>query len=165
MGTTVLKKRIEDQLIGDYTRTISYMGRNNQTYTKTCAPCPRSIRINDIKQARLPKYSLTLGLFGSKYPCGLIQNNCDVRMNCPGLYECKICKKKMDEGILLCNSCGSVSHPPKFLGSHSYECKKCRRTVCRDCTFWSRKLLFFKTMMCEPCADLSPKSKRRLADK
>ena len=164
LGVTSLKSMATDHIIKKFTVRVSYKGRNNVSYTKTCVPGPRSIQINDIKQALLPRYDLSLNFLKSRYSCRLIQNDHDVMMD-SDLYGCKTCGKHVgDDGalLLLCNVCGSTAHPPKSFGSHSFICKNCKKTICRNCTFWFRRFLFFKKILCEDCADVRPASKHRL---
>ena len=161
LGVTTLKSKATDHIIRKFTAKISYKGRNNVSYTKTCTPGPRSIQINDIKQVFLPRHDLSLNFLKSEYSCLLIQNNHDVMID-SDLYGCKICGEDTEGSVLLCNACGSTAHRPKSFGSHSFICGNCKKTICKNCTFWFRKFLFFKRILCEDCADIKPKSKRKL---
>ncbi len=161
LGVTTLKSKATDHIIRKFTAKISYKGRNNVSYTKTCTPGPRSIQINDIKQVFLPRHDLSLNFLKSEYSCLLIQNNHDVMID-SDLYGCKICGEDTEGSVLLCNACGSTAHLPKSFGSHSFICGNCKKTICKNCTFWFRKFLFFKRILCEDCADIKPKSKRKL---
>ena len=163
LDITTLKSVVTDKLIRAYTRNVSYRGRNNRRYEKLCEPGPRSISINDIKQVLLPRYSLILSFLGRNYPCTLIQNNHDVWISKTSMYTCRICNKDAGSDIMLCNTCGNVSHTPKFLGSHGFECKSCKKTICRECAFWTRRFLLFKKVLCEECADAGKAPKSKLA--
>lgn len=159
LDVTTLKSMVTDRLVKAHTRNVSYRGKNNRIYEKLCEPGSRSIRINDIKQVLLPRYSLILSFLGKNYPCILIQNNHDVRISRTAIYTCRICNEDARSDIMLCNSCGNVSHTPKFFGSHGFECKSCKKTICRECAFWTRRFLFFKKILCEECADAGKASK------
>lgn len=153
----------KDHIIDEYTKTVSYRGRNNVSYQKTCVPGERSIRINDVKQVLLPQYSFSVKIISNQYNCTLIQNNTSIFFNSTDLFSCRICHKGIDKKILLCNSCGNITHGPKFFSSHSFVCKNCKKTICRNCAYWFRKLVFFKRILCEECANTKPESKRKLS--
>lgn len=158
MGTTALKGMVERQMIQDYTRSVSYRGRNNRTYTKTCRPGPRSIRINDVKQVRLPRLAGALAVLGKRHPCSLIQNGRGVMLDCPGMRRCSACGGDAGDGALLCNSCGAVAHAPKRFGTHSHVCSVCGMTLCKACAFHARRALFLKRTTCRKCA--GPKARQ-----
>lgn len=100
----------------------------------------------------------------NQYRCSLIQNDNQVSLTSTNLYDCRICSKKIDKKILLCNACGNITHGPKFFRSHGFTCKNCKKTICRDCAYWVRRFLFFKKILCEICANqLVPESKKKLA--
>lgn len=162
MGATGIKTHVEDHIISQYSRVVDYTAGNNSTYTKKCIPSRRDITIKDTKQVRLPKYYLTLGFLSKNYSSLLIQNDIDIMLTCIPIRKCSICEKDVKNKALLCNSCGAIAHLPSFFRSHSHICKKCKRTICKNCTFWSRKMLFFKTMMCRPCANNCGKEIKKL---
>ncbi|RNJ77725.1 MAG: restriction endonuclease [Nitrosopumilus sp. H13] len=162
MGATLIKTYTEDYLISQHTQIVRYIAGNNSTYTKKCIPSRRDITIRDTKQVRLPKYYLTLGILSKNYSSLLIQNDTDIMLTCLPIHKCSICEKDVGNKALLCNSCGAISHLPAFFRSHSHICKKCKRTICKKCTFWSRKMLFLKTKMCKPCANTCGKDIKKL---
>jgi hypothetical protein len=49
-----LKRRSKDYISNIHTTNISYWGRNNQRYTKLCAPSERDIFISNTKQVYVP---------------------------------------------------------------------------------------------------------------
>ena len=161
IDVTTLKSKAINHIIQKFTVNVSYRGRNNVSYTKTCTPGPRSIQISDIKQVFLPRYDLSVNFLENSYSCHLIQNDCEIMME-SRLYDCKICSKDTKGIALLCNACGNIAHNPKFFGSHSHICKNCKKTICKNCTFWHRRFVFFKKILCEECADAHPKSKHKL---
>jgi restriction system protein len=164
LDKTTLTKMVKNHIIDAHTETVSYRGRNNVSYQKVCQPGERSITIKDIKQVLLPRYDLLLKVLDNQYNCSLIQNDNQVNLTSTNLYNCRICNKTIDKKILLCNACGKITHGPKFFHSHSFNCKNCKKTICRDCTYWQRRFLFFKKILCETCADkLVSKSKKKLA--
>ena len=74
---------------------------------------------------------------------------------------CEFCGKKFGEKKLLCNSCGNLVHGPKFRG-HSYFCEECRKTICKECTHWTRKYLFFKKKLREDCGKIKQKEGKKV---
>lgn len=161
LNKTTLTKMVKNYLIEAYTKTIPYTGRNNVSYQKVCQPGERSIAIKDIEQVLLPRYDLLLKALDNQYHCSLIQNDNQVNLTSTNLYNCRICNKTINKKILLCNACGKITHVPKFFRSHGFTCKNCKKTICRDCTYWTRQFLFFKKILCELCANkIAPKSKK-----
>ena len=163
VDTTSLRRIVAERMIQAYSTTVSYTGKNNVSYDRLCKIGPRSVQITDIGQVLLPVYSVNIKFLKKLSKCSLVQNGRDVRITSSDLYECGVCGRDAGRTVLLCNSCGTMAHTPKFFGSHSHICRDCQRTVCLDCTFWVRSLLFFKRTLCERCADLRKGVKRRLA--
>lgn len=162
LNTTTLSDKIKNEIIQKFSERIRYVGGNNVTYTKHCKVGPRSISLNDIKHVLLPFYGMNFKCINQEYACDLFLNNNQIKLKKLDLYTCRICNQTIDGKKLLCNDCGNISHAPKFFSSESYTCKNCKKTICKNCTFWWRKLLFFKKILCEQCADLKPKSKKKL---
>jgi len=157
---TTLTKMIKNHLVDAYTESVSYRGRNNVSYTKVCQLGERSITINDTKQVLLPRYDLIIKVLDNQYGCSIIQNNKQVKLTSTNLYDCRICKKIIDEKMLLCNACGNVTHGPKMFRAHGFTCKNCKKTICKNCTYWTRRFVFFKKILCEVCANKLPNSKK-----
>ncbi|MGH7884303.1 MAG: restriction endonuclease [Thermodesulfobacteriota bacterium] len=160
LGTTTLTKMVKNHLVKAYTETVSYRGRNNVSYKKVCQPGERSITIKDTKQVLLPRYDLLMNALDNQYRCSLIQNNTQVKLTSTNLYNCRICNKTISKKILLCNACGNITHGPKFFSSHGFTCKNCKKTICKNCAYYTRRFLFFKKILCESCANKLPKSKK-----
>jgi len=160
---TTLTKMVKNHIVEVHTNTVSYTGRNNVTYTKVCKPGVHSIMLKDTKQVLLPRYNLLIKALDNQYSCSLIQNNSQVKLTSTDLFNCRICKKTIDKKILLCNACGNITHGPKFFRAHGFTCKNCKKTICKNCAYWTRRFIFFKKILCESCADiLAPKSKKKL---
>lgn len=163
LDKTTLTKMVKNYIIEAYTTPISYRGRNNVRYKKVCQPGERSIEIKDIKQVLLPRYDLLMKALDRQYLCSLIQNDNRVSITSTNLFVCRSCNRKIDKKILLCNVCGNITHGPKFFRSHGFTCKNCKKTICRNCTYWTRRFLFFKKILCETCSNkLVPESKKKL---
>ena len=136
-----------------YTQKVSYTGRNNVGYSKICRVSPRSVHFTDFKQVMLPVRIVEVGMLRSRYACSVVRNDRGIEMSAPGLETCGVCKKGMRAGgAALCNACGSVHHRPSMLGGHGYRCKECKKSICRRCAYWTRRMLFFKRIVCRGCA-------------
>jgi len=142
-------------------RTVTYRGRNNQTYTKTWQPGNRNISIRDTKQVLLPKYNLMVKSINQSYTCNLIQNDAEIKIESTNLFNCKTCNKTINKKILLCNDCGKITHASKFFNSHGFVCKNCKKTICKDSAFWVRRFLFFKMIIFDSCANTLIKSGKK----
>jgi restriction system protein len=142
IGNTIAKK---------YTTNVRYRGRNNQTYSKICTPRAKDIRIRDIHQVFLPLHKISMNAMSQEYNCTMNENNTTVLFQKSNLSTCKICNKQIKKEKLLCNDCGKISHAPKFFRAHGFICRKCGKTVCKNCNNSIRSFLFFKKNMCKAC--------------
>ncbi len=152
------------QIIRSYTQEVSYYGRNRRRYRKLCAPGERSVFISNITQLYYPHWLVNARALKHHYVIKTLENPKDIEVVSTDIFTCRVCGREVDEpqARLLCNSCGAIVHRKK---SHSFLCEQCGRSVCRSCTFWTRKWGFFKKKICEPCADRymeAGKNKRRL---
>lgn len=135
-----------------YTQRISYKGRNNVKYTKTCEVSPRDVYFTDFRQVMLPVHDVVIRMLRSRYRCSVMHNGEESRVSAPDLEKCGICEGGVRADAALCNACGAVHHPQRIFRGCGYRCKDCRKTVCRRCAFWTRRMLLFKRIMCEDCA-------------
>lgn len=144
-----------------YTQKVSYTGRNNVGYSKVCEVSPRSVHFADFRQVLLPVHNVAIEMLQNKYDCSVIRGGGDeARVSAPGLERCGVCEKGVSEDAGLCNACGSVHHPPRIFGCRGYRCKECRKTICRRCSFWTRRMLIFKRIICEACASGAESAQR-----
>lgn len=162
MDVTSVRKIATGMVVDMHTKTVSYTGRNNVTYSKRCVPGPRSISFRDIKQVLLPRHEEEVSVLKSRYRLAVIRSGTGVMITDPGARTCCTCGKGIHGAGLVCNSCGAVAHAPETRGGHSHRCAGCGKTLCRGCTFWTRRLLFFKRMLCEQCVQLKGAPKKRL---
>ncbi len=146
--TTKLKK----QLIEHHTKSVTYYGRNKVRYTKVCKPGERSIFISSMTQVYYPYWTVSIGVVEHHYHLETVEKEDDVLITETNLFDCRQCGVAIAENqkVLLCNACGAVVHRAK---SHGFICEGCEKTICRSCTFWTRKWLILKKKMCEACAD------------
>lgn len=161
--TSTLTDSVRNTLIDVYSTKVTYYGKNNVRYSKFCKVGPRSITFHDIKNILIPLYQVRLEYMKKSYDCQFLINQTDVKFtNKVELDLCSICKMMIKESKLLCNDCGNIAHAPIFFGSHSYTCKNCKKTICKSCTYYWRRLLFFKRILCQECADSRPNAKKRI---
>lgn len=146
---TTLASKAKQAIARLHSKEVSYYGRNNIHYKTVCTPGDRSIVIRDVKQIFIPEWTISLGALSKRYTVTLVEKPQDVLLLGTELSTCGICRMEITNEILLCNSCGNIVHKGR---SHGYECKNCTKSICRHCTYWIRRLLFFKMYLCEPCA-------------
>jgi restriction system protein len=163
LDRTTLVDKIHDSVIHDQTTTVSYRGKNNVTYNKTCKPTKKNIRINDINQILVPEYKFQLKVFGKSYSCTIMETKNRFNFKSIDLFTCKICHQQIfQDNFLLCNSCGNMCHSTKIKPSHSYLCEICNKTLCQDCTYYIRKYLVMKKKVCHECAKENSKNPKKL---
>jgi restriction system protein len=150
-------------IIQRHTTRVVYRGRNNRTYVKICEPGERNIYIRDVKPILIPVWSLMLRAINQQYHCSLIENETEILVTSAEMFKCTVCGKDISSQALLCNSCGKVTHTPRLILSHGFRCKKCGKTICRSCAYWTRRLVFFKKILCETCASEFGDKKRKMS--
>ena len=157
-------KRIGTKHIREYhTETVGYYGLNNVYYTKTCVPGASSILIRSITQVYLPILTVSCDILTRQHQLSLCGNRIEVEIldHSAKCGTCEICGKKIGHERLLCNSCGRIVHAPSFMG-HAYLCEICSKTICKECTYWTRKYLFFKKKLCEDCAETLKREAKKI---
>ncbi len=147
-----IKELATNGIISKNTKSVHYTGNNNVGYNKICEPGPRSVFITDVKQVFLPLNTIHLKALRQHYNCSVVENDRTVLLTSTDVFQCRICNSKLDKG-LLCNACGNIVHTPKMFGSHGFHCKNCQKTICKSCSYWIRRMLFFKKIICEICAN------------
>lgn len=162
-----LTDRARRQIIASYSEEVSYYGRNRRRYRKLCVPGERSVFISNITQLYYPHWLVNARALKTQYVIKTSENANDIDVESTDLFTCRVCGGEVDERQtrLLCNDCGAIVHRKK---SHGFLCEQCSRSVCRSCTFWTRKWGLFKRKICEHCADMYVqvgKKKRRLVGK
>ncbi|GBC68424.1 hypothetical protein HRbin01_00106 [archaeon HR01] len=156
-------KIAKQHIIQKHTTTVAYYGRNKVRYVKTCRPNERHIHIRDVKLVLMPSWFSTFYAFRQKYNCFIVENDHGIIITSTDIFNCRVCGKEILTQALLCNNCGNVTHTPRIFRSHGFICKKCGKTICRNCAFWMRRLLFFKRILCETCAGEHDGKKRKLS--
>ena len=148
---SVLEKA-KTHIIDLNTETVRYSGRNNQRYSKVCKPSEKNVHITNVAQVYYPHWQVSIRALKHSYSLATIENRDHVRVTSTDMFTCRECSESVEEHevALLCNACGAVVHRKK---SHGFACEICEKTVCRSCTFYTRKWLILKKKICESCAD------------
>jgi restriction system protein len=135
-----------------HTRTVEYYGKNNVYYIKKCVPHVSNIFVQSITQVYLPLLTVSCRILTREHRLSLCGNQKEVEILDGDAGVCEICGKKITYKRLLCNSCGRVVHAPSLWKGHSCLCELCGKTICRECTYWTRKHLILKKKLCKSCA-------------
>ena len=115
-----IRSEIKQTLIQRKTITVQYQAnKNNRIYTKTCIPKESNVEIHDINKILLPQYRLNFNILRNQYSCGLLVTRNRLNITDTNLFDCKICRGKIDGTVaLLCNSCGIIAHNSESKCSH-----------------------------------------------
>lgn len=146
-----ITERAQTHIIETHTRQVTYCGKNNREYTKTCTPSKKDIFIENIVHLYLPFSFVEFMLAGRTRKISLAENQTDdffVFNN--EFLNCETCHKPIRKG-LLCNDCGSFAHVSKKK-THGFNCTLCGKTICISCAAYFRKYLFLKKPVCHSCA-------------
>lgn len=155
-----------DSLIRAYTKTVSYYGKNNVRYTKTCVPTKKHITIENMSRVYFSAWNIIFLLKKRKYVIGALENS-ELPTNTfevlPSSFvtfkeetakilryypeKCMLCYKELKHEKFLCNDCGMV-----VCNKDGFECKVCGKTICREDTIFKRKYLILKEKFCSDCA-------------
>ena len=160
---TTLTEIIKNNVVNEQSINVGYYGKNNVHYVKTCVPSKRNIRINTVNQILLPRYRLSLKILTKQYSMTFIENEKKIDVPETNFFTCKICNQQItNNALLMCNSCGNICHPADMRGAHSYLCEICNKTICQNCTYYTRKYLFMKKKLCQTCAEQTPDKMKKL---
>ncbi|PVX26683.1 MAG: hypothetical protein CW691_00600 [Candidatus Bathyarchaeum sp.] len=152
IGLSNAKKRGINFVRGLHTQTVGYYGANNVHYSKKCIPKKSSVFVRSITQVYIPLLNVYSKIISIEHRLELVGNKSRVEVTKGNVEKCELCGELLTKKRLLCNSCGKVVHGPSFLG-HSYICEICKKTICKECAFWTRKYIFFKKKLCADCGE------------
>lgn len=141
-----------------YEKTVSWKGRNNVTYSRKCTLSARDIRFTDVKQARLPVVAASVTFLRTSYRGTVLTHGRRAVAFFDGMGECGVCAKAAKGRAALCNACGSIHHGRRIWGGCGHRCAECAKTVCKKCSFWTRRMLIFKKTTCAQCSPKGAKS-------
>lgn len=163
LDRTSLYNQIYDYVIRNETIKVNYRGKNNSVYSKICEPNKKFIRINSISQILIPNYTVKLKISSKIYSTVISENKNMFNFLNNNLSQCKICNQLMSgNNILVCNACGNLCHSTEQKPRHSFFCEQCKKSICKECTFYERKFLFFKKKLCFECAKIKSSNPKKL---
>lgn len=155
-----IKENAKEALAKLHTRTVSYYGKNNVRYTKTCIPHKKDIAIRDVRRVYLPIWSIRFSILKNKYiinttetsgTLNVLPSSSIVVQGTPNtkVYpdHCMICYDDLEKEAYLCSECGAI-----VCRKDRFECKVCSKVVCRNDVVTKRKYLIFKDRYCTECA-------------
>jgi len=156
MDEMSLKNFVVSYLIQSYTQTVTYYGRNNVAYQKTCVPPKRSVRVEGITPLYLPVWNGHLRTLTKNYDLKGVQSSPDSTFDLSSI-SCGICRTESDKsGYQLCNMCGILTHSRQSKSRSitcSFVCKICATTLCQRCANRQRRFLIFTRYLCRNCAE------------
>jgi hypothetical protein len=152
IGYSTAKRKGTKHIQSRHTKEVGYYGANNVFYRKICEPSVSNILVKSFTQVYIPILIVNFQTLTKKRKLTMCGNENSVEVVRGEIENCELCHEKLGEERLLCNSCGSLVHAPRWLG-HSYSCENCRKTICKRCTFWTRKYLILKKKLCGDCAE------------
>jgi hypothetical protein len=136
-----------------HTTIVRYTGANNVTYSKKCVPNVSNILVKSLTQVYIPVLTVSFQIMRRQHKITLCGNPQAIDILGGTVDNCEICGNTLPEKRLLCNSCGKIVHKPQIFLGHSYFCELCNKTICRECTYWTRKYRLFKKKICKNCAE------------
>lgn len=148
VDTATLNRSIMEQMVEMHTETVSYEGGNHATYERECAPSPRNIHVDDLRQVYVPRLRVTIEILGYDHECTIECNGDEYRVINPTWRECHECGSH--KGLMLCNECGRVACSGGK-APHGVSCRTCGRTVCTWCAWRARRLGLFRAWYCSDC--------------
>ena len=144
-------------IIEKHTTTVKYQGRNNQSYSKICAPTRNDIFIGDISQEYIPVYQTDCLLAGRDQKVIFASNGAlPICIMSDTTATCPLGRSHAKSGRSLCNECGLITCTKSSIVKrrrHALQCEICGMTLCPYCASYVRKLLFFKRVVCDTCSN------------
>jgi len=162
---TSAKEKALGAIIQNHTQTIVYQGRNNQRYTKICAPTRNDIFIDSISQEYIPEYQADYLLAGRSQKMMFAANGTpSIHVVDDSTATCPICRSHISGSRSLCNECGLVTCTKSSIFKrrrHALQCEICGMTLCPHCASYVRRSLLLKKIVCSRCGDdLARRGKR-----
>jgi serine/threonine protein kinase len=143
------RRKFEDkavtQLIGIFSRTVSYSGKNGQRYTKQCKLLKKHVTLADPILVYVPRWVVSLELRGRTYRLETWQ----VAAPAPAPAGASLYVLHTSlPGTAFCPGCGTVLAPAQLV-----LCDRCGKQVCSRCAITRTRFgLFHKTYCSAACA-------------
>lgn len=128
-----LQKAAISKIINLHTKSVSYTGRNNVTYTKMCTPKQKDILINYCKSIYYPKWDIQIKSKQKNYHILFIESNKKKLTIIDNTLICQICHKKIENGRWYCEYCGSI-----VCNKHIKVTRWDKVIICTDCAICKR---------------------------
>ncbi|MDD2340765.1 MAG: restriction endonuclease [Methanosarcina sp.] len=103
-----LKNRAISEIINSHTKDVTYKGKNNVTYNKTCTPSPKDIIIHNCKSLYFPEWTLSIKAKQKDYTLSFIESAGDFITVRNDTKICQICNHKIEKNRWYCTYCGSI---------------------------------------------------------
>lgn len=153
MSIAKVREAASDEIRTQFTRSVTRLDGKSRLWFGTITPSDRRIQITDVRRVYLPISETRIRLLETTYelrfldhPIGLFHPLND------SLKRCRICDRVVKRRAQLCNACGAGTHAKGLFRSHGDECSQCRRTLCRNCASYERRLVR-KVAFCPDCKD------------
>lgn len=128
-----LQKAAISRIIDLHTQSVSYSGRNNVTYTKTCIPKQKDIVINYCKTLYYPKWDIQIKSKQKNYHVSFIESNNKILKVKDDTLICQICHQKIEVNRWYCEFCGSI-----ICKKHIKVTRWDKVIICTDCSICKR---------------------------
>lgn len=147
-----LRQLAKELISTRHSETVRYHGANNVEYTKTCTPREKNIFLKDVRRVYAPVWEVSVFILSKRYRLRTLEKPGQLLIQETDFSICRICNEAVTgtQEMLLCNACGNIVHRSR---SHGYSCHECDKSICRNCVYWARKFVLFKTYLCEACAE------------
>ncbi len=103
-----LKNRAISEIINSHTKDVTYKGKNNVTYNKTCTPSPKDIIIHNCRSLYYPEWTLSIKAKQKDYTVSFVESAGDILTVRNDTKICQICNHKIEKNRWYCTYCGSI---------------------------------------------------------
>lgn len=124
-----LKDRAISEIINSHTKNVTYTGKNNVTYKKTCTPSPKDIIIHSCKSLYYPEWTLSIKAKQKNYIVSFIESAGEFFTVRNDTKICHICNHKIEKNRYYCTYCGSI-----ICKKHLKETRLRKVRICINCS-------------------------------
>jgi restriction system protein len=107
-STDEIEQNALDTIIKNYTKEVTYKGKNNVEYTKICSPNKKDILIKESYAIYAPAYTNSIKIQDMLYNQNIIANDKDILKLSDDLRICKVCGKDIPKDKYVCPVCGKI---------------------------------------------------------
>ena len=145
----IIKRRIADR----HGNTVKYVGRHGTIHEEWCRLKPDDVTIHQVAKVYVPVYSVEFNRRCKSYTVEVTSINQKLAFTRNDLERCGICYRRPHRPTL-CRSCGDIMHRRSIWdvigGRCAFECSRCGKNVCRECTRCTGRIL--RRHFCKTCA-------------